>query len=342
MKTAARWFASLGFAVSFACGAAPEERDRPELPGGTEATSLLGRPLAAPPLSDEARAARELQLAEARGDLAQADDGERALRTIWVGRRLAYLGRFREALAVFADGHATWPHDARFLRHLGHRQITVREFAAAERALERAAELERGRPDRIEPDGQPNEYGIPLSTTQSNIHYHLGLARYLQGDFEGALDAYDAYRAVSVDDDGEVAIDHWTFMALMRLGRADEARAAVADVHAGMRILENQGYHRLCLMYRGELTAEELLGEAVGSGEDPGVDDATVAYGVGHWHWVHGRRDEALRIWRRVLEGPAWHAFGYIAAEAELARLVLSARSSQAMSCRMGGPGKAP
>jgi hypothetical protein len=110
-------------------------------------------------------------------------------------------------------------------------------------------------------------------------------------------------------------------MALSRLGRHDEAAAAVADVHADMDIVENHGYHRLCLMYRGELSPEELLGEAVAGGEDPGVDDATVAYGVGNWYWVHDRRGEAVALWRRVLDGRAWHAFGHVAAEAELARL---------------------
>ena len=285
-------------------------------PADVQAVSLRGEPLRPPPMSPEAAAERRAQLAEARA--ASYEHPAEAL--LWIGRRLAYLGRFREAMDVFRGGHAAYPRDARFLRHLGHRQITVREFAAAEATLERAAELVRGRPDQVEPDGQPNARGIPLSTLQSNIHYHLGLARFLQADYEGALAAYDDYRRVSSDHDGEVAIDHWTWMALRRLGRDAEAAAAVADVRADWDIVENAGYHRLCLLYRGEVSADDLMGELRGSGEDPAVDDATLGFGLGNYLWVHGRRAEARAVWERVLAGDAWHAFGYIAAEADLAR----------------------
>ena len=210
--------------------------------------------------------------------------------------------------------------DARFPRHLGHRWITLRRFADAERELEWAAELVEGEPDVIEPDGQPNAAGIPLTTLQSNIHYHLGLARYVMGDFEGALAAYQDYRAVNDDDDGEVAIDHWQYMALRRLGREALAQQVLADVHADMTILENGSYHRLCLAYKGELEMEQLWAEARAAGPSS-VDFSTIGYGVGNWHLTNGRRDRALEVWREVLSGAQWHAFGTIAAEAELFRL---------------------
>ena len=44
------------------------------------------------------------------------------------------------------------------------------------------------------------------------------------------------------------------------------------------------------------------------------------AYGIGNWHLYNGRRAEAERIFRRIVAGGQWGAFGYIAAEAELAR----------------------
>ena len=45
----------------------------------------------------------------------------------------------------------------------------------------------------------------------------------------------------------------------------------------------------------------------------------TVGYGLGNWHLVHGRTEESTRIFRLVIAEPQWAAFGYIAAEAELA-----------------------
>ena len=53
-----------------------------------------------------------------------------------------------------------------------------------------------------------------------------------------------------------------------------------------------------------------------------GLDAVTMGYGVGNWHFYNGQRDQAMAIFRRIVdEQPAqWAAFGYIAAEAELAR----------------------
>ena len=94
-------------------------------------------------------------------------------------------------------------------RHRGHRWISVREFDRAIEDLAHAAALVQGEPDEVEPDGQPNERGIPTSTLQSNIHYHLALAHYLKGDFETALPSYRDYLAVTTNPDQLVAISHW-------------------------------------------------------------------------------------------------------------------------------------
>lgn len=153
-----------------------------------EATSLLGRPLAPPSLPAERRAALEADLQKARAEYEK--DPAKADAIIWLGRRTAYLGRYREAIAVFTEGISKHPDDARLYRHRGHRYISVREFDRAVADLAKAAALAAGRPDEIEPDGQPNARNIPTSTLKTNIYYHLGLAHYLKGSFAEALDAY--------------------------------------------------------------------------------------------------------------------------------------------------------
>jgi tetratricopeptide (TPR) repeat protein len=278
-----------------------------------EAVSLLGEPLHRPGLTDEARERMEAQLAEARADL-EANPGD-ADAIIWVGRRLAYPGRYQEAVETFSEGIRLHPDDARMYRHRGHRYITLRRLDDAIRDLERAAELTRGEPDEIEPDGMPNPSGIPTSTLQSNIWYHLALARYLKHDFEEALEAWRECMAVSANNDMRVATADWLYMTLRRLGRDAEAAAVLEPFHADMEILENDAYHRRLLMYRGELTPEELL--AVDD-EDP-VQVATYGYGVANWHLYNGEEERALQLFERILEGTNWAAFGYIAAEAELA-----------------------
>jgi hypothetical protein len=85
-----------------------------------------------------------------------------------------------------------------------------------------------------------------------------------------------------------------------------------------MRIIENQPYHRLMLLYKGVLPPDSVL-VASPTGE-LSVEDASAAYGVANWHWYNGRRAEAQALWTRIVAGGQWGAFGTIAAEAELAR----------------------
>jgi tetratricopeptide (TPR) repeat protein len=278
-----------------------------------EATSLLGEPLYRPPIDAEALQRMEAQLAEARADHEANPRDADAI--IWFGRRLAYPARYRDAVEAFSEGIPLHPDDARMYRHRGHRYITLRRLDDAIRDLERAAELTRGEPDEIEPDGMPNPFGIPTSTLQSNIWYHLALARYLKHDFEGALEAWRQCMEVSATDDMRVATADWLYMTLRRLGRDAEAASVLDPFHADMEILENQAYHRRLLMYRGELTPEEIL--AVDD-QDP-VQVATYGYGVANWYLYNGDEERAFQLFERILEGPNWAAFGYIAAEAELA-----------------------
>jgi tetratricopeptide (TPR) repeat protein len=50
---------------------------------------------------------------------------------IWLGRRTAYLGRIREAAAIFSHGIKVHPEDPRMYRHRGHRFISLRLFDQA-------------------------------------------------------------------------------------------------------------------------------------------------------------------------------------------------------------------
>ena len=143
---------------------------------------------AAEPATPEER--MRAQLEDARAAWRADPHDEQAI--IWYGRRLAYLGHHQEAVEVYTHGLRVHPDSHRLLRHRGHRWITLRRFDLAEEDLERAAERIRRLPDAVEPDGMPNAAGIPRSTTHSNVLYHLGLARWLQGDPAGS-DGADGY-----------------------------------------------------------------------------------------------------------------------------------------------------
>jgi tetratricopeptide (TPR) repeat protein len=280
-------------------------------PGPVEAISLRGEPLHRPALATATRARLEADLAAARAAL-DADPADPDA-IIWLGRRLAYLGHYRDAIDVFTRGIELHPGDARMVRHRGHRWITVRELDRAIRDLERAAALTEGEPDEIEPDGMPNPYGIPTSTLQSNIWYHLGLAHYLKHDFDRALPAWRRAVQLSTNDDMLVASADWLYMTLRRLGRDAEAAAVLDSLHPDMRILENHAYHQRLLMYQGRLDPESLLAADT---DDP-VQLATYGYGVANWYLYNGDAERARRIFDQILAGPNWAAFGFIAAEAE-------------------------
>ncbi len=95
-------------------------------------------------------------------------------------------------------------------------------------------------------------------------------------------------------------------------------------IHAGMDIIENRAYHDLLLLYRGEKTADGLLAAAREEGD---FAFATTGYGVGGWHLIGGRQAAALAIFDEIVAGEAWAAFGFLAAEAELARVLRTPES---------------
>jgi tetratricopeptide (TPR) repeat protein len=290
-----------------------------------EATSLLGAPLATPTLSDATRARLEADLAAAQSELAKGPGSADA--AIWVARRLGYLGRHREAIAVLTEALAAHPDDVRILRHRGHRYLSVRELAKAVADLERAASMvvAKGLPDELEPDGAPNELGVPTSTTQFNIWYHLGLAHYLSGNFEQAAEAYrtclekgssTATEAIARGaNDRRVATTDWLWLTLMRLDRRAEAAAALAAVPSDLEVIEDQTYLDRIRLYKGETTPEALLADAQGA-----VDVATRSYAVGAWYLVRGDAERARAWFERTLVNAQWGSFAVLAAEAEIAR----------------------
>jgi tetratricopeptide (TPR) repeat protein len=298
------WLLSAVVLVSASLASRPETSPH-------DVTSLLGRPLAPPAMEPESKARMEAQLADAR--VAWEKDRNDADALIWMGRRTAYLGRYREAIAIFSDGVTRHPADARMYRHRGHRYLTVREIDMAIADFEKAVGLIAGQPDKVEPDGLPNARNTPTGTLHSNVYYHLALGYYLEGDFDRAADAWALARDAVANADNLVAASHWLYLALRRAGRNADAAAVLGPIAADLDIIENAEYHELLLMYKGERTPESLLAAA---GGDSG--GSATRYGVSAWYLLNGRHDEAAALWMTILEGPDWPSFGYLAAEAEL------------------------
>ena len=240
------------------------------------------------------------------------------------------------------------PDDASLRRYRGHARITARDYAGAVEDLEHASRLIEGTPDVHEfyqketiPDllkiirGQEDDVtdprmpvnddtiaqtaGLYKSTLHTSVWYHLGVAKYLLGDFEGSLAAFRATNEVAVDDDSSVAILDWCYMGLRRLGRHDEAAELIAGAETNdFSVTTSEDfYHRRLKMYKGEQTPDQLLEQDSGSY----LALATQGYGVGNWYLYNGDEDKAREIFELVVENGTPLAFAYMAAEADLARL---------------------
>jgi tetratricopeptide (TPR) repeat protein len=283
------WMFFLGTALP---AAAPEAESVAAAP---EVISLLGEPYYAAPAEGEALAGLQQDLAAAEAVFA---DGEpTAAEYIMLGRRLAYLWRYHEAIAVYSRGIEKFPDEAMLYRHRGHRYISIRKFRLAAADLAKAATLD---------------------SHDFDIWYHLGLAHYLQGDYVRAWEAYQHCRRTVTDDDSLVAVSYWMTLTGFRLSRLDEINTTLADIQPGMKVEENEAYYRLLRMFKGELTAEEVRAWAA----DSALNTNTCGYGIAAWTHYNWQIEESRRMLGELISDHRyWPAFGFIAAETDLARL---------------------
>lgn len=278
----------------------------------------------APVLSEEARKIYETKLAEAKKDFEK--NPNKADSIIWLGRRTAYLGNYKEAIKIFTDGIGKFPKDVRFYRHRGHRFVTIRCFDDAVRDLKTAQEMIRKYKirDEVEPDGLPNARNVPTSSLWSNIHYHLGLAYYFKREFNYATAAFMASLSNSKHDDMRVASAHWAYMSARRFTKIESKseldkvvkELLIKGIEKDPDIIESVDYYKLVKLYQGKIKADELLKE-IGT-ETSTLSNASLGYGLANWFLYNGEKEKAEKIFRQITSGNQWASFGYIAAEMEL------------------------
>lgn len=238
----------------------------------------------------------------ARAERALAADPRNVQRFIDLGVAQAGARQMREAVRTFTRALAVAPNDPMLLRWRGHRHLSVREF---DRAM---ADLTRG-------------YG--LDSTNYGILYHLGVLRFVRGDFNAAADAF-ARAQPRAPDAGELAgATDWLWMSLSRAGRTAEANAMLAR-HPDS-LATKVAYARRLQLYRGEIGPEALFTAS----DTSDIDVATLAYGLGDWYMVKGDTARARAQFERSVKSGGWPAFGFIASEAELARMRAMSASSR-------------
>lgn len=256
-----------------------------------EATSLLGRKLYAEP-DDEAIRAAQAQLASDPSSASAV-----ALSNAQANRR-----QYQEAVKTDTAALGTYRDDADLLLERGHRELGLREFAAAQQDLQAA---------------------VAADPTKLDSYYHLGLAHYFQGQFDRAALNLQRARDLATSDDSLIDCTAWLYVSLQRAGKPAEAAQALSRITPAVHNSEPHlaFYLKLLHFYQGRTTEAKILppNPAPGDAEDE-LAYNTICYGVGNWHLYHGDTTAALPYFRKVVAGDAWNSWGFIGAETDLAR----------------------
>ena len=230
----------------------------------------------------------------ARAETALAADPKNVQRIIDLGVAQSGARQFREAIQTFTRGLAIAPNDPMLYRWRGHRYLSVRELDRAKADLEK---------------------GFALDSTNYGILYHLGIVRYIRGDFAGAAAMFQRAQP-RAPDAGELAgSTDWLWMSLMRAGRKADAEAMLARRPDSLVV--NNAYARRLKLYRGEIGPDAVFTPA----DTADVQVATLSYGLGNWYLVRGDTARAKTLFQRSVQSGGWPGFGFMVSEAELRRL---------------------
>lgn len=230
----------------------------------------------------------------ARAQAALTADPRNVERIIQLGIAQSGARQFREAIQTYSRGLELAPNNALLYRWRGHRYLSVRDFDRA------TADFTRG---------------ARLDSTIYGIWYHLGIVRYVRGDFEGAAEAFARGQRIAPDAGELAGSTDWLWMALMRAGKTSQAQQMLARRPDSLAVAN--AYARRLKLYRGEIGADDVFTPA----DTADVQVATLSYGLGNWYLVNGDTARARTAFERAIRSGGWPGFGFILSEVELKRL---------------------
>jgi len=203
----------------------------------------------------------------------------------------------RGAVVTFTKGLEAHPNNALLYRWRGHRHLSLREFDAA------LADFASG---------------LKTDSTVYGIWFHLGIVKFVRGDFNGAADAFTRAQP-RAPDAGELAgSTDWLWMSLSRAGKHAEAQAMLDRKPDSLKVTDPEyAYVKRLRMYRGQVKPEALITTT----DTADVQQATLNFGLGNYYIVKGDTAHAKQAFERAVRSGGWPGFGFIVSEAELKRL---------------------
>lgn len=267
--------------------------------GALELTSRLGRELYALPDDAAIQAARQ-KLAATPQDVNLV----LALSKAEAGRR-----QYREAVATCTKGIAEFPSSADLYIERGHRELGLRQF----------------RPAMID-----LEHAVSLDPKKLDANYHLGLAHYFVGEFQEAADSFRKALDLAKTPDSVIDCSNWLYVSLRRAGGEKEAAQVLTRITPGMKNSEPHllFYLRLLRFYQAAISEQAVLPPKPAASNDAESELAfdTTSYGVGNWHLYNHQPEQAKELFKTVVTGQAWNAWGFIGSETELIRMKSAAQ----------------
>ena len=260
--------------------------------GALEVTSLLGQKLYAQ-TDDAATAAAKSKL---------SSTSSLAADYLALSKAEASRRQYQEAVKTDTEALAAYPENADLLLERGHRELGLREFAAAQKDLQHA---------------------VTIDPTKLDSHYHLGLAFYFEGRFEDAALHFRHARDLATTDDSLIDCSNWLYVALRRAGKQKEASEVLTRITPAVHNTEPHlaFYLSLLRFYQGQRTEQQILPAKPAPGDSEAeLSYNTIHYGIGNWHLYNGDKPAAYPYFEKVVAGSAWNSWGFVGSETELAR----------------------
>lgn len=232
----------------------------------------------------------------ARAEQALAAEPNNVERIIALGIAQSGARQFREAISTFTRGLKIEPRNAILYRWRGHRFLSIRDF---DRAL---ADLNQG---------------AAIDSSVYGIWYHLGILRYLRGEFPAAAEAFRHGLPLAPDARERAGSYDWLWMSLMRAGRVEDARALLQSMPDSVPKNARNAYGQRLRLYQGRIGPGEVFTPA----DTDDVAVATLSYGIGNWYLLRKETKRAKEWFERSVQSGGWPAFAFMASEAELKRM---------------------
>ncbi|HEX4231946.1 MAG TPA: hypothetical protein VHZ07_24985 [Bryobacteraceae bacterium] len=279
--------------LPFVQAQAPKQSAEPS--GPFETTSRLGRKLYGLPDTDGAIQAAKRRLAA---------DPKSVLRCLNLSQAQAAKRQYWEAIATCTEGLKYAPRSASLYLERGHRELGLRDFQRGLADLSRAVELD---PKSLE------------------AQYHLGMAHYFLREFGPAAQQFQGALSLAKTNDSIIDCSNWLYVSLRRDGQTEAAAKVLTRITPRMRnhAPHLYSYLRLLRFYQGVITEKQVLVRKPSNPNDieSELSFDTVTYGVGNWHlYTDTDPAQALALFRCVVTGNAWNAWGFIGSELELSQ----------------------